>query len=783
MARRARRWLFFTAGAAVLLVALYAALGYLVAPSLIRNALVERAAQAGLDLRLGAIAMHPFTGALDARDVELATRAGERLANAGRVTVELQFASLWRSAWLLSRVALEEPALYALPVTRRAAGQTAQKMPPVVVRELAVERGVLALPSLPRLEALQVSVRDLATLPGHDNAYNASAAIASGGSAQSQGRLSLAPFEASGELEIKQGALAEVWRRLASGSGDLPAGEITGSLHYRYADGRLALSQVNAEAGLRSGGALALRGTVATSPLEGELQVSAKDVPLALAQPWVKTAVRIRAGTLAGQGSLRLGAKPYLEGSAAIRDARLDGPQGELVGWHSLAGANLRLDFAPFAAHVRELVVQGPFVHVVIGPQGELNLARAFAGGEPAAKKAEPPTVSVDRLTVQAGELRFEDRSLQTPFATTVQDLAGAITGLATGRDSAAQVALTGRVGKYGEARVSGALEPVAPATRTNLRLRLSNLSLADFTPYAVKFAGYRIESGRLTADLRYRVREGRLVGSNQLEFDQLKLGEKVASAGALDLPVDLAVALLTDAQGRINLAIPVSGDLRDPQFDLGGLIAKALRNTLAKVVSAPFRWLASVFGGEAGESNAGNVSFTAGSATLTPPQQEKLAGIARALAERPQLRVSIRGGYDPQADAQALKRAALLQELAKRAGYSAAAAGGSAPVDARDPRIRRAAEELYLERGGLSLELSQLKPREPGYGQRLIAALASHTDLPADALENLAARRAQAVRAALTAAGVDAGRCDIGASATVDAKSGPVTTALQLHT
>src|SRR5581483_1083560 len=176
MARRARRWLFFTAGAAVLLVALYAALGYLVAPSLIRNAFVERAAQAGLDLRLGAIAMHPFTGALDARDVELTTRAGERLANARRVTVELQFASLWRPAWLLSRVALEEPALYALPVTRRAAGQTAPAMPPVVVRELAVERGVVALPSVPRLEALQVSVRDLATLPGHDNAYNASAA-------------------------------------------------------------------------------------------------------------------------------------------------------------------------------------------------------------------------------------------------------------------------------------------------------------------------------------------------------------------------------------------------------------------------------------------------------------------------------------------------------------------------------------------------------------------------------------------------------------------------------
>ena len=776
MAGRVPRWLFYAAASAALLVALYAALGYLLAPSLIRSALVERAAQAGFDLRLDAVATHPFTLAVDAQGVQFATRAGERLANARRVSVRLEIASLWHPAWLLSRVALEEPALYALPGARST--ETGGAMPRVIVRELSVEGGSIAVPNVPRLAALQLSVRDLATLPGHDNVYSATAAFASGGSARTRGRLALGPFEASGELEVKQAALGEAWR-------ELPAGDVTGSLRYRYAEGKLALSQLNAEARPRAGGAVTLRGALATSPLAGELELVAKDVPLALAAPWLagKTGIRIGAGTLAARGTLHVAAKPYFDGSAAVHDARLDAPQGELIGWRSLAGANLRLDFAPFAAHARELVAQAPRVHLVIGPQGELNLARALAGGEPSPKKGEPPQVSVDRLTVQAGELRFEDRSLQTPFATTVHDLAGALSGLTTARDTAARVALAGRVGKYGEARVSGALEPVAPATRTNLGLRLSNLSLADFTPYAVKFAGYRIESGRLTAELRYRVREGRLVGTNQLQFDRLQLGEKVAGAGSLDLPVDLAVALLTDPQGRIDLAIPVSGDLRDPQFDLGGLIARALRNTLAKVVSAPFRWLASVLGAGAEQSNLGEVSFTAGSATLAPPEREKLAGIARALSERPQLRVSIRAGYDPQADAQALKRAALLQELARRAGYSAAAAaGGSAGLDTGDRRIRRAAEELYLERGGVSLDLSKLKPGQPGYGERLLATLAAQTGLPGDALTNLAERRAQAVRAALTGAGVDAARCDIASASTVQAKAAHVSTALEVH-
>src|SRR6185312_8925051 len=147
----------------------------------------------------------------------------------------------------------------------------------------------IAVPNVPRLAALQLSMRDLATLPGHDNAYSATAAIASGGSARTGGRLSLAPFEASGELDVKQAALGEAWR-------DLPAGDVTGSLHYRYAEGKLTLSQLTVEARPRAGGAVTLRGALATSPLEGELELAAKDVPLALAQPW-----------LAGRSAIRIG--------------------------------------------------------------------------------------------------------------------------------------------------------------------------------------------------------------------------------------------------------------------------------------------------------------------------------------------------------------------------------------------------------------------------------------------------------------------------------------------
>jgi len=542
------------------------------------------------------------------------------------------------------------------------------------------------------------------------------------------------------------------------------------------------------QARLESGGHLALRGNLTAAPLDAQLALEAKDLPLSLAAPWLaeRGAIHIAAGVLDAKGTLHLGKEVRYEGAAAIRDARIDGPQGELLAWQSLGTTALRLGFAPFSLHADEMLARAPRANLVIAQDGKLNIAAAVTAGGAEGGKATPaarPAITIGRLRVESGRLDVADRTLEPPFATSVRDLAGALAGLTTtAEDAPARVELNGRVGKYGEARVRGALEPVAPATRTNVQLTLRNLALADFTPYAVKFAGYRIESGRLSATLRYRVREGRLVGSNQLEFDRLKLGEKVQSAGALDLPVDLAVALLTDAQGRINLAIPVTGDLRDPQFDLGGLIAKALHNTLAKIVGAPFRALASLVGHDSAAGELDQLSFEAGSATLPPPEEENLARIAEALGSRPQLRVSVRAGYDPQADAQALRRAAVLREVAKRAGYSAAAgAGAPAALDLRDEKIRRAAESLYLARAGTAYELGTLKPREQGYGQRLIAALADKTELPADAAPTLARRRAQAVRAALIKDGVDAARIEVADATPVKAGKDGVPTGLAL--
>lgn len=759
LSHRQRKGLLVAAAALALLLVLYAAFGYLLAPSLLRNALLARASEAGLELRTGRIATDPFRLVLDAYDVQVFA-GKQRLLEARRASVDLTWASLWRRAWVVERVALQAPVLYGFAPQKK---QAAAGAPSVVVRDIAISEGRLRLAGVPHLDAVQLSA--------HDDAFSASARPASGGSLRTQGELALAPFAVSGKLQVSDASLAEAWRYLPEAAGKAPAGTLGGALHYRYADGRLALSQASARAQLASGGSLRLSGELGLPPFSADLQLDAQALPLALARPFLagRTELEPAAGTLSAQGRLRFGKQPGYEGSAALREARIAGPQGELLAWQALETGRLRLEFSPFALHAGEVLARAPRARVAIAPGGELNLARAFSGGGKAAGGAKAAgqgarlRLAIDRLRIENGRVDFSDRSLDTPFATTATQLAGAMTQLDSAAEQPARVELAGRVGRYGDARLRGAIDLAAPADRTNLVLRFRNLALAEFTPYAAKFAGYRIKSGRLSAELHYRVREGRLVGANDLVFDRLQLGEKVESASALDLPVDLAVALLTDERGRIDLAIPVSGDLRDPQIDLGGLLAKAVRNTLGKIVSAPFRMLASLFGGR--DEGLDEIRFEPGSAALAPPEEETIARLAKALAERPRLALTIRGGYDPQADRRALQRAALLREL-----------------DPRDAKGVFAAERLYLARGGRTADLAAFKPRTPGYGRRLLDALAQQTGIAGDALHSLAGTRAQAVRQALAKSGIDAKRIELAGAAEAEAGDQGVPTALRLE-
>jgi hypothetical protein len=264
-------------------------------------------------------------------------------------------------------------------------------------------------------------------------------------------------------------------------------------------------------------------------------------------------------------------------------------------------------------------------------------------------------------------------------------------------------------------------------------------------TPYSGTYAGYAIERGLLNLDLQYRLEENRLEGDNRVVVDQLKLGERTDSDKAVDLPIELALALLTDANGVIDLAVPVSGNLEDPSFSLGSVIGKAFLNLITKAVTAPFNLLANLVGSE---EDLERVTYPAGSTALDEKGRLKLSQLAEALAQRPELTLVIQGRFNPTVDRASLQRQALTQDLLAE-GLS------QEDIESRTDAWISAVERRYAELGVNTTET-------PTLSQQVDAVLAA-IPLADSALADLALQRAtEAKRFLVNEADIDADRAVI---------------------
>ena len=324
-------------------------------------------------------------------------------------------------------------------------------------------------------------------------------------------------------------------------------------------------------------------------------------------------------------------------------------------------------------------------------------------------------------------------------------------------------------------------MNPFKPAYATDVRMNFRNVDLSALTPYVVSFAGYRVSAGTLSMDLRYQVTDNRLVGDNRFVLNKVQLGEKVGSPTAMDLPLKLALSLLEDENGVVNIGVPVSGDLQNPQFSFGAVVRRAIGDMLRGVVTAPFRALASLFGGNGEKLDT--IDFDAGSAELAPPEQEKLAKLGQALAKRPNVRLVVHPAVDAAQDAQALRSVEARRLLLARMGVRLAPGEDPGPSDTASVAARKAISSLYAERypGPLPTRPAGQatdQTADAWYGQ-LLDKVIDAQPLPQDALARLSLARGAAVRRQLEEAALPAQRVALGGNE--ESSSGDTATRLEL--
>ncbi|MCW5605923.1 MAG: DUF748 domain-containing protein, partial [Burkholderiales bacterium] len=463
---------------------------------------------------------------------------------------------------------------------------------------------------------------------------------------------------------------------------------------------------------VRQGGRLQAKGNVDLLHQTADIRVEATDIVLTPIDSAIRrhTTLTLASGKAGAGGRLTWDGKSNpaavrYAGSAAVTDLdlKMENSGERLVGWQRLAATDLQIDTAGNRLAVGQLSVTQPYAKLVINKDRSTNLAGVMRPAMPAdvasATAGTPMAIGVERISVERGTMDFSDLSLVLPFATHIKELGGVISGLSSATDSRASLKFEGRVEDYGLARTEGTIRPFAPKTFTDITVTFRNVELTPLSPYSATFAGRKIASGKLSLDLQYKLDNSRLAGDNKVLLEQFTLGERVESPTAVNLPLDLAIALLTDSDGKIDLAVPVSGNVDNPEFSYGHLIWQAIRTVITRVVTAPFRALGALFGGES--EDLGDIVFDPGSARVLPTEYEKLRRVAEGLQKRPQLRLLVKGTYHAESDGRALRAQAVRADLATREGLKITQGEDPGPIGFDNAKTQRALEAMLDARTG----------------------------------------------------------------------------------
>jgi len=560
---------------------------------------------------------------------------------------------------------------------------------------------------------------------------------------------------------------------------------------------------VQLKATLNRKGSLNVTGDVTAQPLKLGLKINGNRLDAAAFEPYFGSALNatIASALLNAQGNLTFAQvkdapRATYRGDVALVDVRMldKATSDPFAGWRSLALSNLKVNYDEKGTDVdaARVTFSNFYGRVLLDAQGRLNLkdvvakqtgpaqslTRDASKGEPVplspqaasapaavqqasapaaasatvvVKAATPPQNPVrmhfGELLLQNGRVTYTDNFIKPNYTANLVAIKGTVGAFGTDSTTSAPVDVAANLAGNGPISIKGSVNPLIEKPALDLTATAHDIELTNLTPYSAKYAGYPITKGKLNVDLHYALENDQLKANNHIFIDQLTFGDHVENDTATKLPVKLAISLLKNTRGQIDVNLPVSGSLSNPEFSVGGLIWRAVLNLIAKAVTSPFSLLAHAFG--SGGEDLGYVEFAPGSYQLDDAQQKKLDTVVKMLTEKPSIRLDLIGRVDPAKDTSGLGDA-YVERLVRQQKLKDVVGQGES-IDPMSVKVEPAEYSKYLARAYKAADFK--KPRNLIGLQKTLPdadmkkALADHAPADDNALRALAQQRAQAVR------------------------------------
>lgn len=662
-----------------------------------------------------------------------------------------------------------------------------QKQPAIELRRVELS-AVSVRPDAQRVDigALEVAGAALNLIRGRDGAIDLAALAGPGKPAKPGSKPAAGGADEKADawkLSLKRYAVADSRVRFEDRTQERPIVMLAEQIRFSGSDfstEKGGTTQVDLSARINKRGRAEVKGSLGLDPMKGDFKFNLSEVDLLPLQPYVaeQLNVSISRGRLSSRSSLqfeerREGLRARFRGGVRIADfASIDKIQAvDFVRWKKLGVEAIDARTEPFSLSIGEVALDDFYTRLILDEQGRLNLreirggdapteaapAESVAAGEAQAALPPPepaPPIRVDTIRISGGNIAFSDRFIKPNYDANLTGMGGELVGLSSDPSSIAKLDLKGSLDGYAPVTVVGELNPFRQDRYLKVAAAVKDFELTGVSAYSGKYVGYGIEKGKLSAELNYNIENRALSATNRVFLDQLTFGEPVDSPDAVNLPVRLAVSLLKDRQGEIDLNVPVSGSLDDPQFSIGGLVIKAILNLIGKAITSPFALLGSVFGGGAELSY---IEFQPGRTDFHPQAQEKLETLTRALVDRPGLKLEITPHADPQSDPEGIRRV-LLERQVKAAWIKEHVRKGEEVPSLDDLQL---APEQYAEMLREVYGDADFKRPRNAIGllrdlpvPEMESLMLAHIEVDDAALTQLAQRRGQAIKDRLVAEG-----------------------------
>ncbi|WP_300363475.1 DUF748 domain-containing protein, partial [Hydrogenimonas sp.] len=547
------------------------------------------------------------------------------------------------------------------------------------------------------------------------------------------------------------------------------------------------------------------KGKFLADPLQAELNLRTASVALHPYLPYIQRFVRIDIpkGSLDSRAKIsyddRRKPKAKIDYSLDLKNLRIDhaDKKEKIFRVEKITLKPAKLELFPHAMKVDRIRVEKPYMKVHIGKNRSTNLDGLVVEGKKSASSAKkrPKSEKEDafdymltKIEIENGSSDFSDLSLPLPFSTHIHDLNGEALGISSKPDNVAAVRLKGVVDKYGMANIKAILIAANPVKKSEVDIDFRNLDVTNLSPYTGKYIGYTIKDGRLWLKLKYLIDAGKLKSDNKIVLKKLELGDEVESNESIDAPIKMALALLKDSDGVIDLDIPVDGNVTDPKFKIGKVVWQAIGNMISGIVTAPFRFLGSMLGIKGEKLQY--VDFEPGSDVVDPTEMEKLDKIVQIFQKRPLLKLELTGAYHIAADTRGIRKSKLRDIfIAETKQKKDEQIKNRMTADLLEGLYKKRTDykSLMALKKAYRKELKQKNEKfdERKYLERLYEALLVTIPVTTDELKALGRSRAQHIADYMKGKGIEKNRTGIGESKPVQklAENGLVPLKLGLGT